>query len=431
VELAGEASEPAVPENGAHGEGLARGQALALGGRFQSDPRGGGEAGLGDIDLLGDQLAGRPLLGPVGVLQEAVGGAQVLDGFQKPGDRVGEPLRLERPAGLLGRGRGGVQVLADMPPPLGIGDRGRDGLEARVDPGEQLLALGAGAAGDPGDAGLLRTELLEPAHVLGAVHAAAGRGELVDRFAGQRVDAAEGKRDGRRVAVEEGRAVEDLRSPGRQPLGGELGQGGRIARQGKGLVGGHPRGLVLAMVGVGHARKDRDHDLRLEAADHPDRVFEENLPGPEAEGLVERAGVAEVVGAGEILAAAVDLACGEELAGAEEAEADAQLGADQVLPPLAPAEREIGRLAPEVAGDESEKRRILVIRVGRDDQQAPVGGELGERPLDHGDAAGRRRIEGQGRQIDLSGRVGGGRQGQGEEQCGDAGVRGSHVEAAV
>ena len=61
--------------------------------------------------------------------------------------------------------------------------------------------------------------------------------------------------------------------------------------------------------------------------------------------------------------------------------------ADQVLPPLAPAEREIGRLAAHAAGDEGEQRGVLVVRMGRDDQQPLVGRELGERPVDGGDAA--------------------------------------------
>jgi hypothetical protein len=307
----------------------------------------------------------------------------VLQDLQEVGSRAFEARRVEPLQGPLGRHLHRLQVLAGVPLALRVCDRRRDRGQPGVDPREEVLGLRPAAALHPAHPGLLRPQPLELSHVLRAVHAAAGRGELVDRLAHQRVDPGGRQRQGWRVTVEEGGAVEGLWGPGGEPLGGELRQGRGIAGERERLVRRHPGRLVLPVGGRGHAGEDGDDHLRLEAAHHPHDVFEQHLLGPEAQRLLERAGEAEVVGAGEELPAAVDRAGGEQLAAADEPQALPELRADQVLPALSPAEREVRRLAPHAAGDQGEERGVLVVRMGRDHQQPLVGGQLLERPLDH------------------------------------------------
>jgi hypothetical protein len=163
---------------------------------------------------------------------------------------------------------------------------------------------------------------------------------------------------------------------------------------------------------MGNAGKDRDHHLRLEAPDHPHGVLHHRILRPQAQGLVERACVAEVVGAGEELAAAVHRARRQQLAAAQESQPHSELRTDEVLPALAAAEREIGRLAAHAARDEGDERGVLVVRMRADHQQALVDGELGERPVHRRYAARGGRLERRGSQLGCGGQ----RQAEKEEQ---------------
>ena len=97
------------------------------------------------------------------------------------------------------------------------------------------------------------------------------------------------------------------------------------------------RGLVLAVAAAAVVAEDREHDLRPEAPDHPHRVLEQDRLRPEPQRLGERARVAEVEGLAEVLARAVHPPRRQQLVAADDAEADAELGADQVLPAVAAA----------------------------------------------------------------------------------------------
>src|SRR5207247_4839423 len=97
--------------------------------------------------------------------------------------------------------------------------------------------------------------------------------------------------------------------------------------------------LMLAMAVRRRSREDRDDDLRAEAADDVDDVFEDGIARPEAECFVRRLGVSKVVGAREKLPRAVQLTRREQLVGAEDAELRPELRSDQILPPLYPALR--------------------------------------------------------------------------------------------
>src|SRR5260370_20031531 len=145
------------------------------------------------------------------------------------------------------------------------------------------------------------------------------------------------------------------------------------------------------MLVVAIARRPGKHgydDLGAEPAHDVEDVLEAGAAGPEAQRLVERLGIAEVVGAREKLARAVDPASGEQLFRADDAELGTELGADEVLPALAAAERQVGHLGAHPAGEQGDEVRVLVVRVGADHQTTLVHAELLQPIRQHRDAAG-------------------------------------------
>jgi hypothetical protein len=180
-------------------------------------------------------------------------------------------------------------------------------------------------------------------------------------------------RQRRRLAVEARAAVELQRRPGTESAGGGAGEAHRIPRQIVRLAREDSRRLVLSVPVAGSAGEDGDDHVRPEGAHHRHHILENRVARPVTEGLLGALGEAEVVGAGEELPPAVDAPGGEQLLGADDAERLPQLVADQVLPPVAAGEREVGRLDAAAARQPGDEVGVLVVRV-RGDHQHPRGG---------------------------------------------------------
>ena len=145
------------------------------------------------------------------------------------------------------------------------------------------------------------------------------------------------------------------------------------------------------MVAVSVRRRSGEHgddDLRPEAPDHIDDVFENRVPRPEPKCLVGRLRESEVVRAREELSRPVQLAGGEQLFGADDAELGAELGADQVLAALPARQREICRLGAHAARQQHQELGVFVVGVRADHQHALVAAELPQRARQRSDAAG-------------------------------------------
>ena len=145
--------------------------------------------------------------------------------------------------------------------------------------------------------------------------------------------------------------------------------------------------MVAVSVG-GRAGEHGDDDLRLEAPDHGDDVFENRVARPEAERLLGRLREAEVVCAREELLRAIELARGEQLLGPDDAELGAKLGADQVLASLAARQGQVRCLRTHAAGQQDEQLRVLIVGMRPDHEDALVAAELAERGGQSRDAAG-------------------------------------------
>ena len=119
-----------------------------------------------------------------------------------------------RPRAVRARGEPparGRAVGAGSVPPRHPGERGVDALE------QPAIALG-GPILQQGERYLRGADILEPSHVLRAVQAPARHRDLVVRLAHGAVEHPAVQGDGRRRAVEPGRAVELQRGPGPEPL---------------------------------------------------------------------------------------------------------------------------------------------------------------------------------------------------------------------
>ncbi|OQC34830.1 MAG: hypothetical protein BWX64_02716 [Acidobacteria bacterium ADurb.Bin051] len=302
----------------------------------------------------------------------------------EPGERPEQPVDRVRPEpgaqparGRLhpreARGDGGGERLRRE-----RGDRRKIGLHPR----EEVVRRRLRAAFEPDPAAVAGAEVEQLSHVLRAVLAARRAGDLEQRAAAPRVEAAERVARRRGVAVEPAGAPEarDLpagrrRRRGRAPPLRVTGAAERLRR--------HPAGgLVLAVAGPLVGGEDAHDHLRPEAGDDAERVGEQLGARPAREGLRRRTGEAEIAGPGEVLPPAVPRARGEELFAAQEPEPHPELAADQVLPPFAAGEGEVRRLAPHPPRHGHQRRSILVVRVGADDEEPAVGGELRERVVE-------------------------------------------------
>ncbi|HEY6100930.1 MAG TPA: hypothetical protein VIW03_15940, partial [Anaeromyxobacter sp.] len=218
------------------------------------------------------------------------------------------------------------------------------------------------------------------------MEAAARDRNLLERAARERLEPSRREDDRGLLAVQEPRRlVERRRLPRSQALGGEIREGGRVSREVERLARHDARRLVLPVAVAGRAGEDRDDDLRAEAPDDAHRVLEQGLLRPEPQRLVERLREPEVVGAREELAREVEAARGRELLGPQEAQTDAELVADQVLPAVAPRERQVRGLAAHPPRHEGQESGVLVVGMRRDDEEAPVRRELAQEGIERVD----------------------------------------------
>ena len=133
--------------------------------------------------------------------------------------------------------------------------------------------------------------------------------------------------------------------------------------------------------------------MRPEAPHYPHHVLEDRVGQPEAHRLVQRARVTEVVGAGEELPGAVQLPRRDELLRAQQPQRHPELSSDQVLPTLAPREREVGGLGSVPAGHQGQKAGVLVVGVRADHEHAVGYGQAVQKTIQLHQPAGGRRLQ--------------------------------------
>ena len=221
-----------------------------------------------------------------------------------------------------------------------------------------------------------RASPLQLPHVLRAVAAPARHRDLEVRLPDQRIERPDrqGERRGGRIAAR--RAIKLLWAAG------------GVAEQIEGLARENRRDLMVTMAVRRGAREHRDDDLRPEAADHVEDVFENRVARPEPKRFVGGLGEAEVVRAGEELARAVELAGGQQLLGADDPQLGTELGADEVLAAFAAREREIRGLCAHAARQQHQQLRVFVVGVRADHEHALVAAELAQGGSQRSDAAG-------------------------------------------
>ena len=150
---------------------------------------------------------------------------------------------------------------------------------------------------------------------------------------------------------------------------------------------------MLAVAVARRAREERDDDLGPEPALDPEGVFEQDLPRPEAQRLVERSREAEVVGAREILARAVDPPRAQQFLRPDQTERNAEVAADQVLTTFAAGQRQVGHLGAHLPRDDGQESVVLVVRVRADDEHPLVHRETLQQPIERDETAGGGRLE--------------------------------------
>ena len=139
-----------------------------------------------------------------------------------------------------------------------------------------------------------------------------------------------------------------------------------IRGQVKGLEAEHGRRGVMPVGPSGRAGiKSIDDQVWLEIPDHANHVVQHLLLLPDLQGLIRVLGIAEVIGPGEELLSSIRLACPEQLVGADDPQQLADLGADQVLPPVSPRDREVGRARVHLVREIGDHPGVLIIRVRR------------------------------------------------------------------
>ena len=113
-------------------------------------------------------------------------------------------------------------------------------------------------------------------------------------------------------------------------------------------------------------------------ADDRHHVGQHGVLAPDPQRLVGALRETEVARAGEELLRAVDPARRQQLLRPDEAQRRPLLGADQVLPAVAARDRQIGRAHERAVGQVGEQRRVLVVGVGRDVEDAAGDAELAQ-----------------------------------------------------
>ncbi len=159
------------------------------------------------------------------------------------------------------------------------------------------------------------------------------------------------------------------RLPGEDALRGEFGEDLGVAGSVEDLLGDLPGDLVLAVAVGDAAEEDGREDQRAVKADRANRVVEDTLVGPLAEGLLLGFGEAEVdLGAEELVG--TEVAVGkQELLGADEAEGVLEVARHGGLAAFAAGEGEGGDAGAEAAREEGEHAAVLVVGVGDDEHK--------------------------------------------------------------
>ena len=170
------------------------------------------------------------------------------------------------------------------------------------------------------------------------------------------------------LAVAADPALVDLpRLPGPQALAQLLREARRVGRRPEGLAGEPPHRLVVLAAALALEGQGEDH-VGAEGPDDAHDVAERLLAAPLREGLLHAERVAELVGAAEVLLDPVVAVDRHQLPGPQHAERLEQLGADRVLPALAPRQREQARAQAEPAREADEHPVVLVVGVGGDEE---------------------------------------------------------------
>ncbi len=135
----------------------------------------------------------------------------------------------------------------------------------------------------------------------------------------------------------------------------------------------------MAVGGVILEGETRHDDVGPKFTDHPNRVGENLLTIPDAQGFTDRLRESEVVRPGEELLAVIDPPRGQKFLRADDAELLAQLRSDQVLAAIAARHREIRRIVKRAVRPIRDQPGILVIGMRRDVEHAAEHIQLFER----------------------------------------------------
>ena len=207
------------------------------------------------------------------------------------------------------------------------------------------------------------------AEALALVHRPALSGDRIQRLAGDRIVAADldshraGTTTTSAASAESAAVLENtLWLPGSQ-LADLFGKCLRVTRQLECFDGEDGRrGMVPVPAPLG--REPRDDHVGLERANDTHDVGYDGGPVPDLERLDRTLRETEVDGAAEELPAAVEPAGGEQLLRPDHSQLFEDFRADDVLPAVAPSEREIGCAIGPAAGEIGDQLCVLVVGVG-------------------------------------------------------------------
>ena len=159
----------------------------------------------------------------------------------------------------------------------------------------------------------------------------------------------------------------------------------RIARHVEGLVHEPSRRLVV-LAAAGPGRRQGEHHVRTEHADHPHHLAERLLLVPFLEGLLDAERVSEVRDHAEVLLHRVEPVRGEELFGPQDAQPVEELGPDFVLAAAAAGQAHERDPGAQAAAEEGVQGVVLVVRVRHDGEHRNAAPDLAERESESGGA---------------------------------------------
>ena len=210
------------------------------------------------------------------------------------------------------------------------------------------------------------------------------------------------------------------RRPGEKAGLDLIGKDGGVSGGLEGFLCHFARDLVLAVAVGDAANEDGGEDQGAIEADGANDVVEDALVSPDGQGFLEGLGETEISDAGEVLIDSVAAAGSQKLLGAHQRELIPEVIGHDVLPTLAPGQREQSHACALATGLIGEHAAILVVGMGNDHHDASAGGKLAQRLLERSRAT----IDPQRLIVRGCGNGGGGwdlgrKRGRGEEQGGD------------